>query len=159
MFKYFTTEQLYELHNQFKSIFSKKKNISREFQKLHFQITAELLKRKLYKKNTEESLPNIKGSIKDVISSGCFKPTEEQNKNEKKLKEIFEKNREEAEKFYNKKHNLVHYLVDEDGHPITPAFDSVNELIRHLHHKKIDMSKYTVYITTATEYLIYSGKI
>ena len=43
----FTTKQLNELHNRFKDIFKTQKNISKEFQKLHFQITAELLKRKL----------------------------------------------------------------------------------------------------------------
>lgn len=48
--KNFTTEQLCELHNQFKSIFSNKKNISTDFQKMHFKITAELLKRELPKK-------------------------------------------------------------------------------------------------------------
>lgn len=157
--KNFNTTELNQLHDKFKDIFSKKKNISREFQKLHFQITAELLKRQLEKKEIQESLPNITGSIKNVISRGCFKPTAEQIKNEKKLVEIFEKNREEAEKFYNKKHNLVHYLIDEDGKPITPAFDSAYELIRHSQHEKIDMSKYKVYITGATEYLILSGKI
>lgn len=157
--KNFDTTELNQLHDKFKDIFSKKKNISREFQKLHFQITAELLKRQLEKKEIQESIPNITGSIKNVIESGCFKPTEEQIKNEKKLIEIFEKNREKAEKFYNKKHNLVHYLIDEYGNPITPPFYSANELIRHSHHEKIDMSKYTVCISDATEYLLYSGKI
>lgn len=59
--KNFTTEQLYGLHDQFKSILSCKKNISTKFQRMHFQITAELLKRQLEKKEIKESLPNIKG--------------------------------------------------------------------------------------------------
>lgn len=47
----FTTKQLNELHNRFKDIFKTQKNISKMFQKMHFKITAELLKRELGGKN------------------------------------------------------------------------------------------------------------
>lgn len=47
----FKTEQLYDLHDRLKKIFLNKKNIPIEFQKIHFGITAELLKRSLQEEN------------------------------------------------------------------------------------------------------------